>query len=97
MGATFAALGTLGSAIVIAADLGAWFPETRPEFHRYFLLRALLAVVMQSSIPMVQIAVAGLVGWLAARRKSRGIPTLANPDSPNSFHIDAPDNDPKGE
>ena len=69
LGRLLLALGVLGSAGLAAREVLTRLPQVTTETHLYLLQRSPSTVAILTCVPLLQITMAGLIGWLMARRR----------------------------
>jgi hypothetical protein len=75
LGLALTSAGVLGLLAFIGWDLIRWLRTVPPDFGRYSPQRILFAVGTNPDVPLVQVAVAGIICWIGAsmrERKERG-------------------------
>jgi hypothetical protein len=74
VGCAVATLGAAGLAVVIGTELLTWYPAVPPSQQQYIGQRILYALGTNTDLPAVQLSLAGIALWLAARRRKRSVP-----------------------
>jgi hypothetical protein len=76
------ALGVTGLAVLVGRELLTWYPAVTPTQQRYLALRILYVLGTNTDVPVVQVILAGIVLWIAARRRKRD--ELVSPQTPRN-------------
>src|SRR5215831_19262269 len=80
------ALGVTGLAVLVGRELLTWYPAVTPAQQKYIALRILYVLGTNTDVPVVQVILAGIVLWIAARRRKRaGSPPEAGPRLAEGF------------
>ena len=74
------ALGLTGLVLLVGHELVTWYPAVTPAQQKYIAHRILYALVTNTDLPVVQVILAGIALWLAARRRKRRA-SLAQPEA----------------
>jgi hypothetical protein len=72
VGYAVTALGLTGLALLVGRELVTWYPAVTPAQQKYIAQRILYALVTNTDLPVVQVILAGIALWFAARRRKRG-------------------------
>jgi hypothetical protein len=67
------AVGLLALALLIGRELLTWYPAVLPAQQKFIGQRILYVLGTNTDLPVVQVLLAGIALWIAARRRKRGV------------------------
>ncbi len=73
VGYALTTLGLTGLGIIVGRELLTWYPAVIPAQHKYISQRMLYVLGTNTDLPVVQVFLAGIVLFFAARRRKRGV------------------------